>query len=344
MSDAERGVRDAEPDSSDGDSVVRDGGSAIGDGDSAVGDGTSTIRDGKQTTYSSSAFDCEACLDPADAFAVVGNEIRLAILEALWAASDRPVTFSELRRRVGTRDSAQFNYHLQKLTGQFVEKTDGGYDFREAGRAVIQAVLSGSLTQDPEFGPFTVDGECLDCGVGLQARYADEQIHVACPDCGRVHAGWTFPPGGLEGRSDEEVMAAFNQRARHLLCLAADGVCPACNGRTETRITDEEAPPELEVGVEYECLRCGHRAHTSIGVALLDDAEVVSFYRDHGVDLNTVPFWTLEWCASDRHTEILDDHPWRFRVTIELDDERLAVTLDEELAVVDAERSVTTAP
>ena len=65
---------------------------------------------------------------------------------------------------------------------------------------------------------------------------------------------------------------------------------------------------------------------------------LVSFYRDHGVDLNAVPFWTLPWCIADDDTTVLDDDPWRFRVDVELDDERLAVVLDEELAVVDAER------
>ena len=70
-----------------------------------------------------SLFDCEKCLQPAEAFSVVGNETRLAILEALWAAPERPVTFSELRSRVGMADSAQCNYHLYRLTGQFVAKT-----------------------------------------------------------------------------------------------------------------------------------------------------------------------------------------------------------------------------
>ena len=69
-----------------------------------------------------SVLECTECLDPADAFALIGNETRLAILEALWAADERPVSFSELRRAVGMRDSAQFNYHLQKLTGHFVTR------------------------------------------------------------------------------------------------------------------------------------------------------------------------------------------------------------------------------
>lgn len=299
-------------------------------------EGTATEREGRGAA---SPFDCEACLAPAEAFAVVGNETRFAILKALWESPDRPVRFSALRDRVGVRDSAQFNYHLQKLTGQFVRKSDDGYDFRSAGRAVIQAVLSGSLNQDPEFGPFPVEGECIDCGAGLQAHYEEELLYVGCPACGRAHTDWQFPPGGLEGRDREAVMDAFNQRVRHLLCLSADGVCPACNGRMQTDIAHAETADDIDVMVTHRCRRCENTTKTTVGIALLDDAEVVSFYRDHGIDLNAVPFWTLEWCVSDRHTEIVDDDPWRLAVEIPLDDERLSVVLDESLSVIEAERS-----
>ncbi|MEF8807675.1 winged helix-turn-helix domain-containing protein [Natronomonas sp.] len=284
------------------------------------------------------AFACEECLQPAEAFAVIGNETRLAILEALWEAPERPVSFSDLRRRVGTRDSAQFNYHLQKLTGQFVRKCEEGYDFRGAGRAVIQAVLSGSLNQDPEFGPVEVEGECVDCSGSLVAHYEDETLRIVCDDCGRRHAHGDFPPGGLEDRTKSEVMDAFNQRVRHLMCLISDGVCPACNGRTETNITETGDFVDYDVHIEHECQRCGQTTPTSVTISLLDDAEVVSFYRDHGIDLNAAAFWTLEWCVSDDHTEVLSENPWEFRVHIELDDERLVVDLDEDLVVEDASR------
>ena len=285
-----------------------------------------------------SPLDCEECLQPAEAFSVIGNETRLSILEALWEAPERPVTFSELRSRIGMADSAQFNYHLQRLTGQFLQKTDDGYDFRSPGRAVIQAVLAGSLNRDPELEPFAVEGACIDCGAGLEAFYEDERLRVVCPDCGRGHADWPFPPGGLENRTPEEVANAFNQRVRHLLCLSADGVCPDCNGRMETTVDYADSEADSTVDVTHWCRRCENETTTTIGISLLDDAEVVSFYRDHGVDLNGVPFWTLPWCIADDDTTVLDDDPWRFRVDVELDDERLEVVLDEELTVVDSER------
>jgi hypothetical protein len=297
------------------------------------------MSDAREPGDEESILACEECLSPAEAFAVVGNETRLRILEALWRA-DRPAAFSDLRRRVGMRDSAQFNYHLDKLVGQFVRKTEDGYDFRQAGRAVIRSVLAGTLNQSPELDPFPVEGACVDCGNGLQARYEDEHFHIECSACGRPHGAYPFPPGGLEDRTREEALDAFNQRARHLSCLSKDGVCPECNGRMETRVryATEGDAMGLDVRVDYECARCNLTTSSSTGLALLDDAEVVSFYRDHGVDLNDVPFWTLDWCVTDEHTTVRSEDPWRLRVTIELDGEALIATLDGDLAVVGTER------
>jgi DNA-binding transcriptional ArsR family regulator len=285
-----------------------------------------------------SITECEECISPAEAFSVVGNETRLEILEALWRV-ERPVSFSRLREEVGMRDSAQFNYHLSQLTGQFVRKTDDGYEFRQPGREVIRAVLSGTLNRDPVIDPFPVRGECVDCGTGLHAEYREERVRVFCPACGRQHGAFDFPPGGLADRTHEEVMDAFNQRARHLSCLSADGVCPACNGRMTAELErDPEAHPEFETIVHHECDRCGNHIPSSIGLVLLDDAEVVAFYRDHGIDLNAVPFWTLAWCVSDEYTTVLDTDPWRVEVAVPVADEQLVVTLDEELTVVETER------
>ena len=282
---------------------------------------------------------CEECLAPSEAFAVVGNETRLSILEALWTL-DRPAAFSDIRREVGMSDSAQFNYHLSKLRGQFIHKTDDGYECRAAGRSVIAAVLSGTLNHDPSLEPFTVAGSCLSCDGPLEAVYEDERIEIRCRDCERSHGGYAFPPGGIEDRTREELMAAFNQRARHLSCLSADGVCPDCSGRMETHLADVRDTDDPErVRVEHECQRCHHSIRSSVGLVLLDDARIVSFYQDHDIDLNSVPFWTLDWCVSDRHTTVeRSSDPWRLTLSIPLDDEQLVLDLDGDLSVLAAER------
>lgn len=84
----------------------------------------------------------------SDAFELLANETRLAILLALWEAYEPfgtggGLTFSELRDRVGMRDSGQFNYHLGKLEGEFVQSTDGGYKLRPAGEKITRAVIGG---------------------------------------------------------------------------------------------------------------------------------------------------------------------------------------------------------
>ncbi len=86
------------------------------------------------------------------------------------------------------RDSTQFNYHLGKLTGHFITKAEGGYDFRHAGQKVVRAVLEGSFNEDPELPSFGISGACTECGAGLQAAYADEQITIDCTACGRIHS------------------------------------------------------------------------------------------------------------------------------------------------------------
>jgi len=286
-----------------------------------------------------SITECEDCVEPAEAFSVVGNETRLAILEALWEADADVVRFSRLREAVGVRDSAQFNYHLQELVGQFVANGDDGYELKYAGKAVVRALLAGEFTHDPEWAPFEIDGECVACGATLVATYVDESIAVSCPDCGHAHGEYPFPPGGLTDRSREEVMAAFDQRVRHLHCLAADGVCPECNGKMHSHVErGGDCCLGADLRVEHECAQCGHSLCSAVGLVLLDQSDVVTFHREHGVDLNATPYWQLPWCVSDHHTTLESEDPLRVRVDIPLDDETMRVTLDEAFQAVDVDR------
>jgi DNA-binding transcriptional ArsR family regulator len=283
--------------------------------------------------------DCEDCLPPAEAFSVLGNETRLTILEALWRSDSRPVGFSDLRRAVGMRDSAQFNYHLGELTDQYVEKTEGGYDLRHAGEKVVRAVIAGSFTQHPRLEPFETESDCTECGARLVASYADEMLSVDCPECGLRHGRYSFPPGGLTDRSDRELLDAFDQRVRHLHCLAADGVCPECSGQMETELV-REGTCCLDVGLraEHVCRQCAHELCSPVGLRLLDQSDVVSFLGRHGVDVSDTPYWELDWCVGDDAVTVLDTDPWRVRVDIAAGDEVLRVTLDGELTVLDAAR------
>ncbi|WP_247731160.1 winged helix-turn-helix domain-containing protein [Halovivax limisalsi] len=301
---------------------------------------------------------CSDCVDPAEAFSLVANETRLSILEALWAAEERPVSFSDLRRAVGMRDSAQFNYHLQQLEGHFVTKVDpaasadsdgadgpvdadgntkSGYDFKHAGEKVVRSIIAGSFNEHPTMEPFPVEGACVACDGPLEARYEEEHLEIACTACGHGHGEYQFPPGGLTDRTREEIADAFDQRVRHLHCLAADGVCPECSGRMESRVVEEDGECCLgaTTRVDHECVQCGHTLCSAPGLRLLDHSAVVSFHRDHGVSLEDRPYWTLPWCVSDAYTELRGRDPARIEVRMPLDDEELRVTLTGDLDVVE---------
>jgi len=288
-----------------------------------------------------SILECVDCVDPAEAFSVIGNETRLSILETLWQLEESPVSFSELRREVGMRDSAQFNYHLGELTDHFVRKADDGYELKHAGEKVVTAVVAGSITEKPDIEPFPVEGECFACDAGLQAVYEGERLAIECVECGHQHGNYDFPPGGLTDRTPAEIAEAFDQRVRHLHCLAADGVCPECSGRIEHSIEDEgDCCLGVPVRVEHECQQCGHELCSAPGLRLLDHSAVVSFHREHGIHLDEEPYWTLPWCVGGGYTELVDRDPVRIELRASIDGEELLVTVDGNLDVV--ETAITT--
>jgi hypothetical protein len=289
----------------------------------------------------------EERVSPAEAFALLGDETRIEILQALLdaGADDEPVSFSELYGRTSLDDSAHFNYHLKRLTDHFVRRTDDGYVFRYPGWKVVRSVFAGSFTDRAHLDPFPAPGSCSDCGGDLRAWYDEERLGVDCPECGRTHVHHPFPPGGIEDRTPAELLDAFHHHVRHHYCLAADGVCPECMGRMRTTLSTEPVLPDLDVEARHACRRCGHVLNSAVGLNLLDDATVLSFHADRGVDLSTEPFWTFDWCVSDEHTTIRNADPLEVRLDIPCEGDTLCVVLDETLSVLDVDgcaRPVTT--
>ncbi|MFW6152937.1 MAG: winged helix-turn-helix domain-containing protein [Halobacteriota archaeon] len=79
--------------------------------------------------------------EPPDLFDLLSDATRRRIIEELYVASEPTLRFSELTRRVGVRDSGRFNYHLSRLRGSVVERTDEGYRLTDRGELVAGAVF-----------------------------------------------------------------------------------------------------------------------------------------------------------------------------------------------------------
>lgn len=271
----------------------------------------------------------------ADAFSVLGNELRLEILRALWEL-DRPASFSDLRHAVGDVDSGKFNYHLGELTGQFVRSMDDGYALEWAGVAIIQAALSGTYTERPSQDRIPVAGPCPRCGAGVELWYDHGIVRVAC-EADHLLSQYPFPPGGFDDRTGPELARAYDSRTRRLIQLAVDGVCWACNGRRRPTLHRDPAL-DWPLRVDLECRRCQHAIGIPPGLALVDDPEVTALYRDQGERLRERAHWTLPWCTGDAGTTVRSDPEWEVEVPITVGTERLRVTLDRDLAVTGTHR------
>lgn len=307
-----------------------------------------------------------APLPPDDAFAVLGNETRMDVLQTLGSA-DGPLSFSELRSRVGMRDSGQFNYHLEKLAGHFVHKDDDGYSLRQAGRAVVEAVLSGAITEDPVLEPAVIDFGCRLCGANIEVSYAEERVRLYCTNCPGLYAtspgsdiqanrsGYGYvgslplPPAGIKGRSAFEVMKAAITRGHLDFVSAANDICPKCSAVMDHSVAVCEAH-HVEEGV---CEVCGnrHAAHVDShctnciygidGILLnhlIGSLELRRFVAEQGLD----PIVDGEQWGWDFEEEIRSSDPFEAQYTITVGDEAITLTVGPDFSVVETERREST--
>ena len=304
----------------------------------------------------------EGTPSPDEAFKLLGDGTRIAILRAVWASGDEPVPFSALRERVGNPDSGQFNYHLNRLAGHFLSRVDGGYALTQAGREVVRAVLAGTMTRRPDSTRARIDARCATCGGALVAEY-DEYARIECADCSRTVMWNEFPPAGLEDRTPAAFASAFDRWTQGRFRLAMDGVCPSCAAETTATVverdtggggggreTDGDGDGDCEDGidgeadatdegdevvVDYRCGNCRYEARVPLFGHALRHPAVVCRYYEAGVDVTRLPFWELQGLAASFDETVVSEEPWRARVTAEVDGRRLSVTLDGGLDVVD---------
>jgi DNA-binding transcriptional ArsR family regulator len=306
-------------------------------------------------------------LAPDEAFSALGNETRIEILRALGDAGD-PLAFSALHDRIEMRDSAQFNYHLDKLVGHFVEKTDAGYALSRAGERIVEAVLSGAVTEAPVLEPTEIDAACYRCGSPIVVRYRESRLDVYCTGCrgtyGRSYrpddteldeeygflGGLPMPPAGLRGRSAEELFrAAWTWGNLEILSLAT-GICPRCSAPVDH---DVDVCEDHDAGEEL-CADCGNRhavyllaactncVFDTAGEAVLRlaaNTAFLDFVTDHGLN----PVAPDDIAAIDRvhgefEEEVLSTDPFEARFTFGLEGSELTLVLDDDLNVVETER------
>lgn len=275
-------------------------------------------------------------LSPDEAFWLLGDQMRIAILQAVWESSEETNTFSEIRDQIGSPDSGKFNYHLNKLVGHFLSKSDGGYSLTQAGREVVRAVMAGTITQHAETGPAPFNAKCDDCGGTLVVRY-DEYGIIECEDCEELVMWNEFPPAGLDTRSPEAFASTFDRWTRVRFGLAMDGICPNCACEMTMDILDRGGDSADGIATMHHCGNCKYEARVPLFGHVVSHPATISFFYERGVDVTEMPYWRMRSLAREFTEEVVSKDPWTAKITMRSDGDTLEVTLDERMHVVDVE-------
>lgn len=102
-------------------------------------------------------------------------------------------------------------------------------------------------------------------------------------------------------------------------------------------MTRDATLPGLDVQVDHVCQRCNNALHSAVGLNLLDNADVLAFHAERGVDLSTEPFWQFDWCVSDEHTAVRSTDPLEVRIDVPCDGDVLCVVVDGTMTVLDVD-------
>lgn len=305
--------------------------------------------------------EADGSIAPEDAFALLGNETRIRILQELGRAS-APLTFTEARNAVGVRQGGEFNYHLNKLIGHFVEKTDGGYSLRSPGRRVIEAVYSGAVTEAPVLGPAEISYPCRLCGGDILVGFENGRLELYCLQCAGQYGdaetlaradldavgwlgGYSLPPAGIERRDPLEILYTASLWSHVEVFMLANGVCPRCSAvvSREVYVCEEHHPGEdlcgtcenrLAVTVEQACRNCGFEKRGMAISVLIANLELRQFIADHGIDPLAEG---VDW-GWDYAEEIHAVEPLSATFTFEQEHEAISLTVDDQLDVVETRR------
>lgn len=300
-------------------------------------------------------------LSPDEAFALLGNETRIDILQVLWEAhdpytDDNGVPFSDLYERVGIEDSGNFNYHLGQLVGHFVTETDDGYELAGPGFRIVQAIIAGTATGDPALPPTPVDVTCPRCDGPVEVSHENGITWAQCTECEGFWSrqrggivGFGLPPNGLRDRTPAEILDATIVYSLHRAETFSDGVCPDCGGTVTASLSVCE---HHDAGggicdtcgnhflglVTYVCDSCKSAFRTPSWDPLQNHPAVVTFYHGHGIDHVHTDSWEAMRRGFEWREQLLSVDPPRLRVTVPLEGDELHATIDETGTVVEINR------
>lgn len=298
-----------------------------------------------------------------DAFAALGNEIRVRILRTLWQVdamrryddaneAEKTITFSELRRRVDIEDNGQFNYHLSELVPEFVRQTEEGYRLSGAGKEIARTVVAVSATDDVELST-AIPQDCPLCSASMRLVYEDQWLQIQCTECAglfgdRMPDGAVYfahyPVGGLSDWPPEQSLEKGLHRCLLDNVHLMRGLCPECGGRVSGSVTlhDETAgiqspggDAQFRAWAERRCETCRFAKSLPVELFVIGTTPAIGFLDTLGIDALALPWGEFLDLLDHRTETTIDTDPLRVSVTFEGNEDALCVTVDESMTVCD---------
>lgn len=312
-----------------------------------------------------------------EAFSLLGNETRLAVMLALWEAFEPfaeggwdptkgvAVPFRNLQKHVGISDSDQLTYHLTKLEGEFVEQTDEGYQLLPAGYKVVRTIIATAGFQEPHLDAAEIELDCPHCGAPTAVTFQNQRLYQVCTECaGSYDLGEKHPPGVLSAwitnptvlrdRSPAEIFAATSTEVTHEFAMRTGDVCPHCTGQIDSSldVCEDHQPTEDDpcptcgrqalAFIQYVCTVCKHTSATSAVGESYDHPAVVGFAWKHGIELGygSRGVEITRWLNDvESDQELVATDPLRVQVTHRYEDDEVQLTYDETPKIVEVSQS-----
>ncbi|WP_323192064.1 hypothetical protein [Halostella sp. PRR32] len=309
-------------------------------------------------------------LSPDEAFAILGNEIRLEIIRVLWRedaaheyddGSDTAETmsYSELQQEVDIDDNGKFNYHLSQLAPHFIRRTDNGYRLSGAGKQIARTVIAVSGTDYLDFST-ELEQNCPLCGAHVEATYEDQWLRIRCTECDGVFGDQaptgtlfltTYPAAGLASRDPEQALAAGLYRCALDITYLMYGICRECAGHISSSVTVCDAHENrggqpcaacgtpFQVWADMRCDTCRFAKRLPVEIFTTGLIMATGLIDNREMDIHSPSFDEAIDLLQNRVETTVSKDPLRVLITIEDETASFTVTLDDDMNVISFDRS-----
>lgn len=288
-------------------------------------------------------------------FGLLGNEVRMGIMQALWERFDfqayvtrtlEPVAFSTLQAATDTPDSGNFNYHLGRLEGDLVENTGEGYRLSQRGYNLMRTIEDYATFESRHIEPTELSERCPFCEGPLEASYDRELFAVRCRDCGGLGSGnigvVNVPATSVHSADPAALLDPAAARIERRVAAATRGWCWNCHHPLEVSVDQcaDHRPgadgicPSCEVRFSatmvVECPSCGTEGAGPLLESALVEPRVRAAFETIGEGPIGAGSWQYRLSALGGATErLLDAEPITVEFQFELPDRTLELRVSE---------------